>query len=196
MGWHGQKGRLAFRHGTRYPGGMQRLLFSLLCLSVVACAAHDYEAAGVSVYLSDTRNGPSEDEMKESLQFFREMAPRYLTADEDKINDRFGNLHIFWDDGFIPCEPYGRCSGTQSGDWIHVVWYGCIADTALFHELGHWVDSRIMGHDPDYDHENDLLWSRIGALKTLWSQGPGWSYCLESSFPDLEESEIDAPESS
>ena len=81
------------------------------------------------------------------------------SVSEEEVRETLGWITLDWESSPFACKYQengeqisGLCSGTQDFEHLRVVWYGAISDTALFHEITHWVLQRIGMDDPFHSH--------------------------------------------
>ncbi len=61
----------------------------------------------------------------------------------------------------IPCgasSPSGYCNGLQDYNRLHVVQRTCPFNSALTHEITHWIQQSLE-HQDDYNHVDTGLWA-------------------------------------
>jgi hypothetical protein len=59
-------------------------------------------------------------------------------------------------------------AGLQQGQHIRVQWHEDIAQSALFHELGHEVQEMVLRTLPDYKHEDGKVWDAINQVESMY----------------------------
>lgn len=93
------------------------------------------------------------------LTSFDTIAVRECSTPE-YIKSRLHELNIFWVEKNFNCYYNGvliKCLGTSYKGELRVVWKGIISDTALVHELQHWIDE-ICNVPIDWHHERKDWW--------------------------------------
>lgn len=152
--------------------GARALLLGLslvlaLCVGVLAFAGCGqppevaYRIHGARVYL-DHGVGPSRGEMLVATDaWLGAMAEAGAIEHVGEARAHMAHLDVHWlEDGTLP-----TWRGYQRAHEIRVEWKGCCANTAIHHEIWHYLRQRIHGVPPDYDHESPTWGVAESALR-------------------------------
>ena len=133
----------------------------LLVLTLPTCRPQpDFTTKqGVSVYTNGI-DGIIEANMWHALEFYAVEFPATVgLVSEDDVRNALAWVVIEWEPEPFSCGYYkgkewveGLCNGTQDYEHLRVVWYGTVPDTALYHEITHWVMQRESVDDPSHKY--------------------------------------------
>jgi hypothetical protein len=156
---------------------MQKILSAVtFALLIVACGPQpDFTTPqGVEVYKNGIREiTPAL--MWKAIELYAIEFPKELGfISEHKVRNALSWVVLEWEREPFGCwyKKDGRwveglCSGTQDYEYLRVVWFGTIPDTALYHELTHWIMQCEFGIE-DYGHQYKEFWDAEKAVNVLY----------------------------